>query len=219
MSLSFDVFWSFRSPYSYLATYKLIAIEREYDVAINVRPVYPLAVRTPDFFKRVNPMWMSYVSRDCTRLAEMEGVPFALPSPNPIVQDFETLEIAPEQPYIHRLTRLGVAATEQGRGLAFIAEVSRLIFGGTKDWHEGKHLAHATKTAGLSLSELDAKVNSSVDTYEAKIRKNEADQKASGHWGVPLMVFNGEPFFGQDRIEVLVWRMKSAGLRARANGR
>jgi 2-hydroxychromene-2-carboxylate isomerase len=52
VTLSFDVFWSFRSPYSYLATYKLVAIEREYDVAINVRPVYPLAIRTPDFFKR-----------------------------------------------------------------------------------------------------------------------------------------------------------------------
>lgn len=219
MSLSFDVFWSFRSPYSYLVTYKLLAIEREYDVAINVRPVYPLAIRTPDFFKRINRMWMPYVSRDCQRIAEMEGVPFALPSPNPIVQDFETLEIAREQPYIHRLTRLGVAAAEQGRGLAFIAEVSRLIFGGTKDWHEGEHLARATQRAGLSLSELDAGVNSNVDTYEAKIRKNEADQEASGHWGVPLMVFNGEPFFGQDRIDVLVWRMKNAGLRGKANGR
>jgi 2-hydroxychromene-2-carboxylate isomerase len=129
VTLSFDVFWSFRSPYSYLATYKLVAIEREYDVAINVRPVYPLAIRTPDFFKRANPMWMSYVSRDCKRLAEMAGVPFALPSPNPIVQDFETLEIAPEQPYIHRLTRLGIAAAEAGEGLAFVAEVSKVIWG------------------------------------------------------------------------------------------
>jgi hypothetical protein len=29
------------------------------------------------------------------------------------------------------------------------------------------------------------------------------------------MVFEGEPFFGQDRIDVLVWRMKQKGLRSR----
>jgi hypothetical protein len=28
------------------------------------------------------------------------------------------------------------------------------------------------------------------------------------------MVFAGEPFFGQDRFEVLVWRMKQRGLEA-----
>jgi hypothetical protein len=26
------------------------------------------------------------------------------------------------------------------------------------------------------------------------------------------MVFNGEPFFGQDRIDLLVWRMRQHGL-------
>jgi hypothetical protein len=36
---------------------------------------------------------------------------------------------------------------------------------------------------------------------------------ASGHWGVPTFVFENEPFFGQDRIELLIWRMESKGLR------
>jgi 2-hydroxychromene-2-carboxylate isomerase len=30
---------------------------------------------------------------------------------------------------------------------------------------------------------------------------------------VPLMVFNGEPFFGQDRIDALLWRMSQSGLK------
>lgn len=30
------------------------------------------------------------------------------------------------------------------------------------------------------------------------------------------MVFEGEPFFGQDRFDVLVWRLKQWGLRKRA---
>jgi 2-hydroxychromene-2-carboxylate isomerase len=34
----------------------------------------------------------------------------------------------------------------------------------------------------------------------------------AGHWGVPTLVFEGEPFFGQDRIETLRWRLDQVGL-------
>ena len=37
----------------------------------------------------------------------------------------------------------------------------------------------------------------------------------AGHWGVPTMVFADEPFFGQDRIDLLVWRLRQHGLRPR----
>jgi 2-hydroxychromene-2-carboxylate isomerase len=33
-----------------------------------------------------------------------------------------------------------------------------------------------------------------------------------GHWGVPLFVFDGEPFWGQDRIEDLELVLRDAGL-------
>ena len=38
---------------------------------------------------------------------------------------------------------------------------------------------------------------------------------AAGHWGVPTMVFEGEPFFGQDRLDVFVWRLRRHGLEPR----
>ena len=47
-------------------------------------------------------------------------------------------------------------------------------------------------------------------------RGNEEDHAASGHWGVPTFVFEKEPFFGQDRIDLLLWRMEQKGLRRRA---
>jgi len=215
MTFHVDVFWSFRSPYSYLATPRLVALQAEYDVEFTVRPVYPIALRIPGFFKKVNPLWPPYLMRDCARLAEMQGVPFAWPSPDPIVQDLATLEIATEQPYIHRLTRLGVAAQHRGRGLPFIHEVGKLTFGGVKDWHRDEHLATAANRAGLNLAEAEAEIAADPAHYEAEIERNEAAQKAAGHWGVPLMVFRGEPFFGQDRIDVLLWRMQKAGLEPR----
>ena len=33
--------------------------------------------------------------------------------------------------------------------------------------------------------------------------------------GVPTFVFENEPFFGQDRIDLLIWRMQGTGLTRR----
>ncbi|GMV61598.1 MAG: hypothetical protein AMXMBFR74_07670 [Parvibaculum sp.] len=212
MTLEYDLFWSFRSPYSYLVTKRLMEFERDYDVKTNVRPVYPIAVRIPGFFKQVNPMWPPYLLKDTVRIAAMEGLPYAWPSPDPIVMDIKTGEVPAEQPYIHRLTRAGVLAAERGKGLPFLYEVSSIIFGGVKNWHERSHLKDAAARAGLDMAELDATALKEKDRLEAVIAENEAAQKASGHWGVPLMVFEGEPFFGQDRFGHLKWRMEQKGL-------
>jgi 2-hydroxychromene-2-carboxylate isomerase len=65
------------------------------------------------------------------------------------------------------------------------------------------------------MDELDAAAAREADRLETVIAANEAAQKAAGHWGVPLMAFEGEPFFGQDRVDHLIWRMKQHGLRKR----
>ena len=58
MTLSVDLFFSFRSPYSYLALPKTLKLVADYDATVNLRPVYPLAVRVPGFFKRTNPQFL-----------------------------------------------------------------------------------------------------------------------------------------------------------------
>jgi hypothetical protein len=37
------------------------------------------------------------------------------------------------------------------------------------------------------------------------------------HWGVPTFAFENEPFFGQDRIDLLIRRMQDKGLTRRKN--
>ena len=217
MPLSIDVFWSFRSPYSYLATPRLVRLSTEYVLDVAVRPVLPIAVRLPNFFKQVNPLWPPYLLRDTMRIAQYLGLDYGWPRPDPIVQDGITREVAAEQPYIHRLTRLGIAAVERGRGLAFIDQVSQVIWSGkVVGWHEGPHLAEASARAGLDLAELDAAIGADPAHFDAIIADNQGALEAAGHWGVPTMVFEGEPFFGQDRIDLLVWRMQQRGLRRRA---
>lgn len=215
MTLTYDLFWSFRSPYSYLVTPRLLEFEREYDVEANVRPVYPLAVRIDGFFKNVNPLWWGYLRRDVARTAEMLGMPYAPPCPDPIAMNLQTGKVSKAQPHISRLTRLGVAAAERGKGLELLKEVSGIIFGGTRDWHLGDHLARAVARSGLDPTELDQDIEANADRYEATIVENEAAQKGAGHWGVPLMAFESEPFFGQDRLEGLKWRMTQKGLKRR----
>jgi 2-hydroxychromene-2-carboxylate isomerase len=216
MTFRYDLYWSFRSPYSYLVTPRLVALEREYDVAANVRVVYPIAVRQPAFFAHSDPLWFTYFLCDVFRSAEFVGLPIAWPSPDPVVMDPKTRTYPKEQPYIHRLTRLGQAATERGKGLAFLNEVSATIWSGkVKNWHQGDHLAQAARRAGLDLAEMDQDVAAEPERFDATIGKSQKAQRDGGHYGVPLMVFEGEPFFGQDRFDQLKWRMQQKGLARR----
>jgi 2-hydroxychromene-2-carboxylate isomerase len=187
-----------------------------YDVEVTLRPVYPLAVRVPGFFKRANPQFARYVVLDSRRVAQNEGIPFRFPQPDPIAQDMSTLEVAAEQPYIHRLTRLAAAAQIERRSLAFTQAIAPVLWDGSiKGWNDGDHLARAATAAGFDLAALDAAISADPDRYERIIADNERDHAASGHWGVPTFVFDGEPFFGQDRIDLLIWRMESKGLKRR----
>ena len=155
MAFSVDLFFSFRSPYSYLALTGTRRMVAAWDVEVTLRPVYPLAVRVPGFFKRANPQFAKYVVLDSSRVAQREGIPFRFPRPDPIVQDMTTLDVAAEQPYIHRLTRLAAAAQLEGRSLAFTQAIAPVLWDGSvKGWNEGDHLARAASAAGFDLAAL-----------------------------------------------------------------
>lgn len=214
--LSFDLFWSFRSPYSYLLTPRLVELAHEFDVTCNVRIVYPIAVRQADFFANADPLWFFYLMKDTYRTAQFLGMKYRWPSPDPVLMDPATRTYPKEQPHIHRLSHLGVAAARRGRGLDFIGEVSALIWNGeTDNWHEGDHLARAASRAGLDLADMDADVSADEAGFVAEVETNQTDQRKGGHYGVPLMVIDGEPFFGQDRFDQLKWRLEQQGLARR----
>lgn len=220
MTLSVDLFWSFRSPYSYLALDRACVLAERYDLALQARPVYPLAVRDPGFFARTDPRFVRYVALDSRRVAQAEGIPFRFPRPDPIEQDLSTLRIAPEQPRIRRLMRLAAAAQRRGRALPFIREVGRLLWDGRVDgWDRGAHLDEAIERAGLDPRALADEAANDAVALEALIAGNEHDHARSGHWGVPTFVFEGEPFFGQDRIDLLLRRLRQRGLQPRARAR
>lgn len=205
-----DIYWSFRSPYSYLATPDMMALAADYKVEVALRPVLPIAVRKPDFFDPAKAAWAKYILLDWPRRAAFLGMAAHWPSPDPVVQDLTTMKIATDQPYIFRLSSLGVEAQRRGRGVAFAREVSHLLFGGTKDWDKGNHLADAAARAGLDLAQMEAALPGG-DHLEA-LDANQSALEAAGHWGVPTFVYGGAPYFGQDRIALLRWQLDRDGI-------
>ena len=205
-----DVFFSFRSPFSYLATPGMINLGRDYKVNLNLRAVLPLAIREPNFFSPDNLKRARYIMIDFPRRADFLGMKKNWPNPDPIIQDLATLKIASEQPYIHRLTRLGIEAQRRGQGIEFAYEVSHLLFGGTIDWDKEDHLAKASERAGLDLEAMESVLD---DSHDQDIEKNQKALEAANHWGVPTFVFEGEPFFGEDRIDTLRWRLDQKGIK------
>jgi 2-hydroxychromene-2-carboxylate isomerase len=217
---SVEVFYSFRSPYSYLAVHRMRELQRLYEVRFDVRVVLPIAVRTPEFFERVNPLWPPYLMRDVVRVAQFEGVPIRWPRPDPVVMDRATGRYPTgeeNQPYIWRISRLCAAAQELDQSTAFTFAVAPTLWDGSTDqWHEEDHLERACERGELNLQQLEKRVQSAPGELDAVIEENQQALRAAGHWGVPTFVFEGEPFFGQDRIDLLVWRLKQHGLRERS---
>jgi len=186
MSANIDVYFSFRSPYSYLVTPQLLRLRDDFDVTVSLRPVLPLAIREPEFFSPDNIKRARYIMIDFPRRCEMLGMACHWPSPDPI------------------------EANKRGRGIDFAYEVSHLLFGGTKDWDKGDHMARACARAGLDLSEMEAALK--AEDLGDELGKNQAALEAAHHWGVPTCVYKGAPFFGEDRIDTLRWALTKDGL-------
>lgn len=212
MTKKIDLYWSFRSPYSYLAVKPTLTLRDAWDIEINVKIVLPLALRQPDFFDSRGPEWMGYLFRDIVRLAEMSGQTLSMPQPDPVITDPETGTFANEQPMVWLLSRLGVLANEAGCGLEFLSEVGSLVWSGEK-WLEDGRLDAAIARIGLDLQTLENDMD--TDRIDALIHQHDTDLRMAGHWGVPTFVLNGEPFFGQDRINVLAWRLGQMGVARR----
>ena len=198
MTIRLDLYYTMRSPYCYLATPTLAQYAKTYDLAIHLKPVFPLAISDETFFERVNPLWPAYLLRDTHRIAKRLNIPFHWPRPDPIVQDLKTREIAAEQPYITRLTHFAQIAAERDKGLEYVVSVSALLFDpNVEGWNEGDHLERAMARVGLDIHEFERIALSEANRLDAVVRQNRNDQLASGHWGAPLFVHQKEIFFGR----------------------
>lgn len=222
------VFWSMRSPYCYIALDRCLEYQRKYNLTLELVPIWPIAIKDPHSFVVMKDMHyrLPYQNVDLFRAAAFHGVQLVYPNPDPVKQqpapDSPYGKIAPfeEQDAIKFLTYTAIGAAEMGKGWDYLNMVMRTVWNGeTVPWDQDdyKYIKQAIQLAGIDSEALVMDVRKNPDKYQALADRNTERQKENTcqHTGVPLFVFNGEPFFGQDRMDMLIWRLKTHGLTER----
>ena len=136
--LDVDLYFSFRSPWSYYAVTQLYDLQQEYTMRVNLLVVNPIYIRYNDFFDKGHEKWRPYFLTDLLRYCEYRGIPIGTPRPDPI-----NVTLPADDPghLVLGLNPLGIAACAAGRGLEFAREVSALIWSGQVDgWDQGEHM-------------------------------------------------------------------------------
>ena len=215
--MKIDLYFSYRSPYSYLILPRMLKLKEKYDIEINFKVVYPIAIRMPEWFEGKNFFTFFFFKMIDMRLqAKKLGIPFTSKlKPDPIRQNIMTGKISSHQPYIFDICHLGQMAQMKGVGMEFAFEVSSLIFGGVENWNTDENLSQAAKKVGLDLIQLRESVNVHEQEIIGQIKQNQVDQLNAGHHGVPLTVIGDKHFFGQDQFDKIMETLKENGLKER----
>ena len=215
--MKIDLYFSYRSPYSYLILPRMLKLKERYDIEINFKVVYPIAIRMPEWFEGKNFFTFFFFKMIDMRLqAKKLGIPFTSKlKPDPIRQNIMTGKISSHQPYIFDICHLGQMAQMKGVGMEFAFEVSSLIFGGVENWNTDENLSKAAKKVGLDLTQLRESVNVHEEEIIGQIKQNQVDQLNAGHHGVPLTVIGDKHFFGQDQFDKIMETLKENGLKER----
>ena len=211
---SVDLYFSFRSPYSYFILPRIIDLRDHYDVNINFKLVYPLAIREPHFFHGKN-AFTYFIPKtfDYFLQAKKLGMKFKAPNPDPINQNMLTGKISNNQPLIFDLCHLGQSMCNRNLGIEFAYEISNSIFGGKKDWHTDNHLFSICSKLKVDFEEIRNSSKINEKNIIKEIESNQNEQLSIGHHGVPLTVYKDKFFFGQDKFDKLINELRRDGLK------
>ncbi len=185
------MYFAFRSPYSWMAT------ERIAQEGITVDPI--AFVKPPSDTPPPNPITSpakgAYVAQDVVRLAKRFGFEFALPHPFDI--DFA------------RPNNVFQLAKEEDRAIAFMLAAYRTRFVGGRNIAEDDVLCDIAVEAGLDPDAALVAADS-TDLRSRSLMDLEKTLEIDRPFGVPFFVYQGEPFWGQDRIDLLLEAVRSS---------
>ncbi|MGA2452610.1 MAG: DsbA family protein [Solirubrobacteraceae bacterium] len=188
-----DFFFSFRSPYSYLAAPRAFALPERFDVEVVFRGVIPMVMRGQSVPRAKSLHTLRDVAREARRL----GMPFG-PVYDPLGDGALRCLLVAEH------------AVDVGRQREFVLMASRAIWAQAVDVSRDEGLRPICEQAGLSWGGCEEALRD--QRMRARVDANTAALSDLGHWGVPVLVFDGELFWGQDRIEDLTIALSDAGL-------
>ncbi len=181
---SIRFYFSFRSPYAWLASERLEAELGDLGVPIERLPTYPTRGSFPNDPAAL-PNKAAYLVQDVPRLAREFGLTLKFP---------KTDDVDWSLPHAAFL-----AAEERGAGHSFMLATFRKRFSEGRDLGDEAVLAEAATGAGLDAVALLAAARSELllSEAEAGFRRGIERDKI---FGVPSFVYRGRLYWGQDRM-------------------
>ncbi len=192
-------YFDFSSPYAYLASERIGPIAEDLRRAIIWKPIL-LGVT----FKETGsepllqiPLKGDYARHDLERCARHHGIPYALPS------NFPFASIAPSRAVYW------TQAQDPERTSALVQALFRAA------WQEDRDIAAPEGTlavageVGLDRSALAKGLQDPAT--KAGLRREIEEGLERGVCGVPYMIVDDEPFWGNDRLDTLADWVKSGG--------
>src|SRR5262245_27233082 len=188
----------YKSPYAFLAFDPGFELERKFNVRVRWRP-FQLRIKGKGERSVYSEYKVRYSYLDARHWANMRPGGLVLKGP---------LKIYDTTPALVG----GLFAERRGRLLDYSRTVFERFF--KRELEVDQPDAVATVMAALGLSEADYRAylaGEGMRAYEAAQTEASEDHV----FGVPMFVFNGEPFWGHDRIPLLERRLNEAGLAIR----
>ena len=181
---SFDMYYSARSPYSYIGLEKAAAMAARLNVTLNIKPVMPMMMRgvnVPNSKKM-------YIFHDTKREAKKLGLEYGHVA-DPLGQ--AVINCYAMYPY----------AVAQAKELQYLLSFSRAVNsqGIRADMHSG--LQRIIEAAGLDWHV--AKQYLANEEYKTFTQQNINELSEHGLWGVPCYRYQDIIVWGQDRLWVI----------------
>lgn len=179
-----EVYWSLRSPYSYLGLVRARQLAEYYRVPLVVKPVLPMVMRRMQVPKTKR----FYITLDVKREADKYGIDFGFIA-DPLGKGVE------------RCYALYEYAQSAAKGIEFLESYARGV------WSEGirsdtdNGLQTLVERVGLDWQQ--ARPLLQEDSWRVWVQDNLAELYGNGLWGVPSFRYGEVKVFGQDRVDCI----------------
>lgn len=179
-----ELFFSFRSPYSWLALQRAYQLADHYGLELQVRPVLPMVMRglSVPRAKRF------YILSDAAREARLHGIPFGF------VCD-------PVGPGVERCMALWPFAEKEGRLREFLLSAATGIWSQGINTASDNGLKQICAQAGLDWNRARRWLGDRE--WIERATANRDAMVSAGSWGVPSLRFGNTLFWGQDRLGLM----------------
>lgn len=196
-----EVWFSFRSPYSWLVLPRIRQLAKAYDAKLELRPILPMVMRG----LAVPRVKTIYITLDCKREAERLALPFGK-------------IVDPVGAGAERALAVLHHAIDLGLGEEFSESGLKAAFADGLALAEDKGLKVAARRAGLTDAQVDAAL--ADDSWRQRVEANRAALLEAGLWGAPTFRVRGRPaHWGQDRLWMLEDDIRAAMEPVRAPSR